>query len=136
MQHYVDTVICPKNPIEFYITQSWLNYTKKGQFHHSHSHANSILSGVLYIDACEGTDKIYFEKATYKQISIPTENFNAYNSDAWWFPIKTGDLIIFPSDTTHKVETKDGDNVRTSLAFNVFIRGYLGQEEQLTALHL
>lgn len=136
IQHYVNTVICPKNLTEFYITQSWLNYTKKGQFHHTHAHPNSILSGVLYIDANEGKDKISFEKTGYKQISIPTENFNAYNSDAWWFPVKTGDLIIFPSDTIHKVEIKEGDNVRTSLAFNVFVRGYLGEEEKLTALHL
>jgi hypothetical protein len=34
------------------------------------------------------------------------------------------------------VESKKGDNVRTSLAFNVFPKGYIGEEESLTALHL
>ena len=29
IQHYVDNIICPKNPVEFYITQSWLNYSKQ-----------------------------------------------------------------------------------------------------------
>ena len=136
VQHYVDTVICPKNPVEFYITQSWLNYTKREQFHHSHAHPNSVISGVLYIDANKESDKIFFQKNEYKQISIPTENFNIYNADSWWFPVKTGDLIMFPSNTTHNVESKDGDNVRTSLAFNVFVRGHLGEEDKLTALHL
>ena len=34
------------------------------------------------------------------------------------------------------VEQKEGNNIRTSLAFNVFAKGYIGAEEELTALHL
>ena len=30
-------------PVEAYVTQSWLNYTKKGQWHHKHNHSNSFL---------------------------------------------------------------------------------------------
>jgi hypothetical protein len=33
-KEYLDTVICPKNNIELYITQSWLNYTEANQYHH------------------------------------------------------------------------------------------------------
>ena len=37
----------PVNPndIKLNITHSWLNFTKKGQFHHSHTHHNSFLCG-------------------------------------------------------------------------------------------
>ena len=137
IQYYVDNIICPQNPVEFYITQSWLNYTKPGQYHHTHEHPNSLISGVLYIDADKSNDKIMFYRANrYQQIKIVTENFNHFNSDSWWFEVGTGDLKLFPSHLTHSVEQKAGDNLRTSLSFNVFVKGYLGREEELTALHL
>jgi hypothetical protein len=36
--------------IDPFVTQSWLNWTKPGQWHHKHSHPNSLYSGVLYLD--------------------------------------------------------------------------------------
>lgn len=119
--------------IEFYITQSWLNYTKKSEYHHTHAHPNSIISGVLYINTYE-EDKIYFYKHGYNQISPKIKNYNAYNSSSWWFPVKNGDIILFPSSTTHGVNRKEQDNVRISLAFNTFIKGTLGRDEELTQL--
>jgi hypothetical protein len=34
------------------------------------------------------------------------------------------------------VETKEGDNTRVSLAFNVFIKGTIGNNKELTELKL
>ena len=138
VNQYIDNVMFPKfrDQLEFYVTQSWLNYTKPGQYHHKHSHPNSIISGVLYIDADETKDKIFFYKDGYQQIKFPTENFQLYNSESWYFTVKTGDIVIFPSSLTHMVETKEGENTRTSLAFNVFAKGYIGHEDELTALQL
>jgi len=136
IQYYVDKIVCPKHPIEFYITQSWLNYTKPGQYHHTHQHPNSLISGVLYIDADPTKDKIVFSNPRYKQISIAQTEFNTFNSESWFFNVGTGDMFLFPSHFTHNVEAKEGENTRTSLAFNVFAKGYMGEEESLTALHL
>jgi uncharacterized protein (TIGR02466 family) len=119
--------------VEFYITQSWLNYTKKSEYHHTHAHPNSIISGVLYINTCE-EDKIYFYKNGYNQISPKIKKYNIYNSSSWWFPVKNGDIILFPSSTTHGVNVKEKNNVRISLAFNTFVKGVLGIDEQLTQL--
>ena len=49
LKTYVKEVINPKEELDFYITQSWLNITKPGEFHHDHHHQNSIISGVFYI---------------------------------------------------------------------------------------
>ena len=57
-KNYLDTVICPKNNIELYITQSWLNYTEADQYHHKHEHPNSVISGVLYFDSDKKNDTI------------------------------------------------------------------------------
>ena len=44
---YFNEVVCTSNSIIPYITQSWLNYTEPGQFHHRHEHSNSYVSGVF-----------------------------------------------------------------------------------------
>jgi len=137
IKEYFDKIICPTNKIIPYITQSWLNYTDKNQYHHKHQHPNSLVSGVLYINSDEKFDKIkFFKEHTYSTIKLPTNNYNLFNSETWWFPVKTGDIILFPSSLTHMVETKEGDNVRTSLAFNVFVEGKIGNNKDLTELIL
>ena len=68
---YLDTIICPKDNIELYITQSWLNYTEKDQYHHKHAHPNSVVSGVLYFDSDVKNDKILFSSSKgYQQIKL------------------------------------------------------------------
>ena len=136
---YLDTIICPKNNIELYITQSWLNYTEANQYHHRHEHPNSVVSGVLYFDSDIKNDKILFSHGKgYQQIKPETdkEKFNVWNSDTWFFPVETGNLFMFPSSTTHQVETKKGNNTRISLAFNTFYKGTVGSDNKLTELIL
>tara|TARA_Y100000361_G_C11134514_1_gene331036 strand:+ start:818 stop:1435 length:618 start_codon:yes stop_codon:yes gene_type:complete len=134
---YLERVICPKNNIELYITQSWLNYTETNQYHHKHAHPNSVISGVLYFDSDKENDKIMFsDPITYKQIKPDIDKYNVWNSDTWWFAVETGMLIMFPSSTTHQVETKKGNNTRISLAFNTFYKGSVGSNFDLTELIL
>ena len=135
---YLDTIICPKNNIEIYITQSWLNYTETNQYHHQHAHPNSVVSGVFYFDSDIKNDKILFTKGGYQQISpkIDKEKFNLWNSSTWFFPVETGNLFMFPSSTIHQVETKQGNNTRISLAFNTFYKGSVGSDSELTELIL
>ena len=134
---YLDTIICPKDNIELYITQSWLNYTEKDQYHHQHAHPNSVVSGVLYFDSDKKNDKILFtSNKGYQQIKPEIKDFNLWNSETWFFPVETGDLFMFPSSTTHQVETKKGTNTRISLAFNTFYKGTVGSNKNLTELIL
>jgi uncharacterized protein (TIGR02466 family) len=132
---YLKTIYAPKHNVSLRLTQSWLNYTKAGEFHHKHAHPNSFVSGVLYIKADRERDKIHFYRDGYQQIKLPTGNYNAHNSESWWFEVGAGDLMLFPSSLTHMVETVQGEE-RVSLAFNTFPVGYVGDEEQLTALNL
>jgi uncharacterized protein (TIGR02466 family) len=136
IQDYFEKVISPTDEIKPYITQSWLNYTEKNQYHHKHSHPNSLVSGVFYINCDDKFDKIKFFNDTYKTIKPEIKDWNLWNSESWWFPVKTGDLVMFPSSLIHMVETKQGDNTRISLAFNVFIKGTIGINKELTGLIL
>jgi hypothetical protein len=134
IQDYFNKVISTSDNITPYITQSWLNYTETNQYHHKHLHPNSLVSGVFYINCHEKHDKIKFFNDNYKTIKLEIKNWNLYNSEAWWFSVKTGDVILFPSSLIHMVETKQGDNTRISLAFNVFIKGKIGSNNNLTEL--
>jgi len=136
VQDYFDKIISPTDTITPYITQSWLNYTEKNQYHHKHAHSNSLVSGVFYINCDKELDKIKFFKEEYKTIKPEIKTWNWYNSESWWFTVKTGDIIMFPSSLTHMVETKQGTNTRISLAFNVFIKGTIGNNKHLTELIL
>jgi uncharacterized protein (TIGR02466 family) len=136
VQEYFDKIISPSNNITPYITQSWLNYTETNQYHHKHAHPNSLISGVFYINSHEEHDKIKFFNENYKTIKLEIKDWNTWNSESWWFSVKTGDIILFPSSLTHMVETKQGDNTRISLAFNVFIKGTVGNNKSLTELIL
>ena len=134
---YLEKIISPKNNIELYITQSWLNYTEKNQYHHQHSHPNSVVSGVLYFDCDKEKDQIKFTNPVgYQQIKPEVKNFNIWNSETWWFALETGQLVMFPSSTIHQVDTKKGNNTRVSLAFNTFYKGTIGSNNNLTELIL
>ena len=136
-QDYLEKIISPKNNVKLYITQSWLNYTEENQYHHTHAHPNSIISGVLYFDCDKKNDKIKFTNPKmYQQLKPEIKNFNLWNSETWWFPLENGQLIMFPSSTIHQVETKKGTNTRISLAFNTFYKGILGLNSDLTELIL
>ena len=137
IKDYFDKIIRTSNKVTPYITQSWINYTKENEFHHQHSHANSFLSGCLYINADKKTDSIKFWKREQTQpIQLETKEFSVLNSATWKFPVETGDIIIFPSSTTHSVDNKLGKHIRISVSFNVFIKGTLGNHKQLTELKL
>jgi uncharacterized protein (TIGR02466 family) len=136
INEYFDAIYKPKNDVKLYVTQSWSNYTKPGEYHHKHAHPNSFVSGVLYINSDPAKDKIYFYRDGYQQLKLPTENYNLYNSESWWFEVKPGQIYLFPSGTTHMVQTTESTDTRVSIAFNTFLKGYIGEDVDLTGLHL
>jgi uncharacterized protein (TIGR02466 family) len=134
LNSYFQEIVVPDTECEVVFTQSWLNYTKKDQHHHKHAHPNSFLSGVFYVNADKDKDRIYFFQDQWKQLSLPAKSYNPYNSESWWLPVGTGDVLIFPSSLTHKVEPVIAEETRISIAFNTFIKGTLGIEHELTGL--
>ena len=135
---YFDKVYDTKNKIKPYITQSWLNVTNEKQYHHIHNHPNSLVSGVLYINADKQNDNIKFfrDRDRHEIIKLMPKAFNWFNSESWVYPVSSGKLVMFPSSTTHTVDLKKGNNARMSLAFNVFVKGTFGNQRALTELIL
>jgi uncharacterized protein (TIGR02466 family) len=136
VQDYFQAVYAPKHKVKPYVTQSWANYTNKGQYHHKHAHPNSFISGVFYVSAMPSRDRIYFYKDGYQQLKVTTESWNSWNSESWWFPVETGKIVLFPSNLTHMVETVQTEDTRISIAFNTFLEGIAGDSQNLTELLL
>lgn len=132
---YFKATTNPKHDVTLRLTQSWVNYSEPGQYHHKHAHPNSFVSGVFYIQT-NPNDKIFFYRDGYNQIKFPPAEWNSWNSESWWFEAITGRLILFPSSLTHMVPTVEGEDVRVSLSFNTFPAGTVGEEMDLTGLKL
>lgn len=135
---FIKTVNPPKNYLSPYITQSWINYNSQSQGHHRHSHPNSYISGVFYLNAKKEHDKIFFING---QIQMPVirytpESYTVFNSEEWFIPVETNMLVLFPSSLQHYVQVNNQPYTRTSLSFNTFIKGSLGENKALTELIL
>ena len=120
-----------------YITSSWVNMTKPGECHHKHSHPNLIVSGTFYISGND-TDSIEFHHPK-KSIDgsawfFPANEFNEYTSGGWHMPTLAGTLYLWNSNLSHSVPEVIGGDPRYSLAFNTFVRGQIGLENEATGL--
>lgn len=135
IKEYVATVYGNEN-LDVYITQSWSNYTEPNEYHHKHTHPNSFISGVFYINAIKGEDMIKFSREKIPTFHILPSVNNNYNSNDVCILIETGDLVLFPSSFQHEVPKTISKETRISIAFNTFIRGYIGDEQSSTALYL
>ena len=136
---YCNEVYAMTDEVEMYITQSWANCTKPTGWHHLHKHANSIVSGVFYIETNDD-DSIHFQHEIpfnpMVNYHLPIKDYNAYNSDTWWVPAMKGRLYLFPSCLEHEVTKVQGNKDRWSISFNTFIRGEIGEKKSLTHLVL
>lgn len=133
---YFKTTRNPKGDAHLRITQSWFNYSQQGQWHHKHSHHNSLVSGVFYVNT-NLNDRIYFHRpGGWQQIKFLVQDWNLYNTDTWWFEAVPGRLILFPSSLEHEVHPVTGEDVRISMSFNTFPVGEIGDDLGLSGLKL
>ena len=135
IKEYIN-ILYPNSNIDVYITQSWANYTEPNQYHHKHSHPNSFISGVFYVNAIKNEDMIKFYKDLPPLFQINHNQSNNYNSHDVAILVETGDLVLFPSNFTHSVPPTISKETRISISFNTFIKGNLGDEDSSTALYL
>tara|TARA_B110000503_G_C7085437_1_gene387058 strand:+ start:598 stop:1209 length:612 start_codon:yes stop_codon:yes gene_type:complete len=127
LNQYLNNIMHINN--ELYITNSWLNLTTKHQEHQLHSHSNSILSGVFYINTSNSQPQITFSRLDYPfLLNMKATQYHAANSIEWNVPVFDNDVIIFPSKTFHAVLPNLTDNERISIAFNSFVKGTIGAD--------
>jgi uncharacterized protein (TIGR02466 family) len=136
---YVSAVYDPARNYDLYITTSWFSYLAKNKAHNHHTHSNSILSGVLYINT-DKEDSIVFSRSdsSYQTIDLFSNSGSYHSAKAMRLPVYTKQLLIFPSGLPHVVHPVDGheSDTRISLSFNTFVRGDIGLHTEATHLRL
>tara|TARA_B100000470_G_scaffold125815_1_gene97232 strand:- start:278 stop:889 length:612 start_codon:yes stop_codon:yes gene_type:complete len=137
VEKYAYEVLCIERDIEFYITQSWSNYLDTNVNHHMHSHPNSIISGVFYVQT-DGTPIQFYRGSSVGSFLLHlgfSEN-NEWNSDCVHFTSEANKVFLFPSSLYHAVSVNQSNTERISIAFNTFVKGDLGKGEAYTRLVL
>ena len=105
------------------ITGMWVNVLETGGHQALHTHANSFISGVVFLTGMHPSANTVF----HRPMGNPEFNFannhakvkwGPYNSQQWAMPeAEAGDLILFPSYMLHAVPRNEGGQ-RISVAFN------------------
>jgi uncharacterized protein (TIGR02466 family) len=114
------------------IDNMWAIVSPKYGFNRSHTHPGVLWSGVYYVQAPEGSGRIYFSDPR-QQALVLTPRFAPDSprqpeswSEVYFEPIE-GRMLLFPAWLVHEVEpnmsTVDGPpGDRISLSFNLFQR--------------
>lgn len=105
------------------LKEMWVNVLDQGGRQSVHNHANSFISGVVYLTPTDESSRTVFMKSpgghdfSFKNdhAGVVTGPFNA---DKWISPMPSpGDLVLFPSYLMHAVPPNAGAR-RITLAFN------------------
>ena len=124
-----------QNSLNIFTKEVWQSTTNL-IIHHEHIHPNSIVSGVMYFRLEKHLPPIMFSKTQFESLKLNYEKYNALNSQTFYLPAVSGELILFPSHLRHSVPINTSEDVRVSLSFNTFAKDTLGSEKDLTELNL
>ena len=113
-------------------TGMWANKLEKGDTHPPHTHSNNMLSGVYYSQS-DNNAKIHFlDPRPQARVLTPKIKHNTdNNSGLMQYHSQTNYMIIFPSWLQHYVESSVSEQPRHSVAWNVMMRGLVGDPHQL-----
>ena len=105
------------------IKEMWVNVLDEGGRQAMHNHANSFISGVVYLTPTHPESRTVFMKSP-GGTDFAFRNDHAgttpgpYSADKWVSPAPDpGDMVLFPSYLMHAVPPNQGER-RITLAFN------------------
>lgn len=110
------------------IKEMWVNVLDTGGLQAPHTHANSFISGVVYLTPTHPGSQTVFMKSSggteflfrHEKAGIAATPFSA---ECWVSPAPApGDLVLFPSYLMHGVPANEGSR-RITLSFNAIPDG-------------
>jgi len=106
----------------------WVNKLDRFQKQPVHSHANSIVAGILYLRDDKTLTNFYVKDAwchAHPVLHIAKDPDFAYSK----FSIvpEKGKIIMFPGNMLHDVSMNKTVGTRTTIAFNAFVSGNISE---------
>ena len=105
------------------LKEMWVNVLDPGGHQAMHNHANSFISGVIYLTPTHpGSQTVFMKSPGGNDFLFRNDHVGVtpgpYNADKWVSPAPApGDLILFPSYLLHAVPPNQGGR-RITLSFN------------------
>ena len=105
------------------IKEMWVNVLDTGGHQAMHNHANSFISGVVYLTPTNpGSQTVFMKSPGGHDFSFKNDHAGTsateFCADKWVSPApQPGDLVLFPSYLMHAVPPNEG-KLRISLSFN------------------
>ena len=110
------------------LKEMWVNVLDTGGRQAMHNHANSFISGVVYLTSSHPESQTVFLKSPGgTDFAFKNEHANItptpFNGDRWISPPPSpGDLVLFPSYLMHAVAPNQGER-RITMSFNAIPNG-------------
>ena len=105
------------------VKEMWTNVLEQGGSQGMHGHANSFVSGIIYLTPSHPSARTVFvrnpggSEFTFRHNS-PTAQIGPFNAGKYITPeIEPGDMLLFPSYLLHEVPRNQGGQ-RITMAFN------------------
>ena len=119
------------------ITDMWATVLKSEEHHPAHTHSNNFLSGTYYLHSDQGASIMFQDPRPaagvilprIKESTIATANLLTYAS-------KQNRAIIFPSWLPHYVKPNKSKNKRISIAWNIQLKGQVGEHHEFQSANL
>ena len=120
----------------FKISTSWLTKSLKNEICMYHNHNNCMYSGVLYLKTPKNKATISFENVETKRFKLIPRKYNLFNYSEFFINTVPGDIVIFPSEVFHKINTNTTNEKRISLAFNFIPIGKIGSKDSYLNINM
>lgn len=114
----------------FKMTTSWVAFTPKNTYSNLHRHTNCFLSGVFYLQADKNSGHIQFDNVINSDIQIHhVKESTIFNATSFHFVPEPNVILLFPSNTYHKILPNKSKSDRVSIAFNFMPCSSLGNQD-------
>ena len=101
--------------------QLFASEINNNDYHTSHNHPNSVLSGVFYLEVYNDSSKILFHepRSAKRFTSLPIKKHTHTNQDIIFVQPQNGLLLLWESWLYHEVTKSTNDKPRKTLVFNL-----------------
>lgn len=116
----------------FFIKTSWIVKSRPGDKARTHTHPNSLFSGVYYIQTDPACGDIIFEyeksmsPAICTNMDLERRFGSIFNSQCYSHTPKNNQILLFPSNLRHRVAKNKSTIDRISIAFDIYVDGTIG----------
>lgn len=117
-------------------TVFWTTRSERGQWHHTHKHGFSVVSGIIYLTP-SGSQTWFSRNSIWSPDGTGIEIHNQDKSTLIFKrQTEVGKAIFFPSGLMHSVNEHDRTEPRHTLSFNSYVSGQIGSYSDIHSRRL